>query len=55
MMTSLFYYSIKKTTYIMEKQKYLSPTVEIYEVVVEKGFAGSGDPEPSDYEYGGWL
>jgi len=39
----------------MEKQKYLSPTVEIYEVVVEKGFAGSGDPEPSDYEYGGWL
>ena len=55
MMTSLLYYSIKKTTYIMEKQKYLSPTVEIYEVVVEKGFAGSGDPEPSDYEYGGWL
>lgn len=39
----------------MEKQKYLSPTVEIYEVVVEKGFAGSGDPEPIDFGNGGWL
>lgn len=39
----------------MEKQNYLPPIVEIYEVSIEKGFAGSGDPEPSDYEYGGWL
>ena len=39
----------------MEKQTYQSPTLEVYEIAVERGFAGSGDPEPSDFEYGGWI
>ena len=39
----------------MDKKEYLSPTVEIYEVTIENGFAATTTPEPSDFEYGGWL
>ncbi len=35
-----------------EKKEYQAPLVELFEVQVERGFAGSSDPESSRDTYG---
>lgn len=36
----------------MEKQNYIAPEIEVFDIQVEKGFAQSGG-DPSDYGNGG--
>ena len=35
--------NFKKTVVIMKKEMYVAPELEVLEVMVEQGFAGSGD------------
>lgn len=38
----------------MEKNFYIAPEIEVFEVQIEQGFAATGD-DPKDYGYGGQL